>query len=145
MIVSTSRKACQFDLENITFEVPRDNQEKMSRKCLDICKELRTQWAANMDVGIISIYVVLDTKYVHGTTYVLIGLFCCQPCSSLPPCILSFSSTTYHINTGNLTLLNFYSRCDRFLLSLLDELLLILQRPVQTNFLCIPHSQPKQN
>lgn len=30
--------------------------------------EFRTQWAADMDVGIISICVVVDAKYVHEIT-----------------------------------------------------------------------------
>lgn len=33
-----------------------------------ICRDVRIQRAAGVDLGIVSIYLVVDTKYVHGTT-----------------------------------------------------------------------------
>lgn len=69
MIVSTSRKVCYFIHENVEFKVPGDNQDECPESAwIYVCRELGTQWAAAMDVGIISAYVVIDTKYVHGPT-----------------------------------------------------------------------------
>lgn len=33
-----------------------------------VCRDVRIHWAAGVDSKIISIYLVVDTKYVHGTT-----------------------------------------------------------------------------